>query len=160
MGEAIGDILPLAVGMAIAARIDRRSCRVFALLGDGECAEGSVWEAAISAHRNRLANLTVLVDRNHMQCYGPTEEVGPVEPFADKWQSFGWEVVEVDGHDHDEIIAATGRAPIEEDRPTVIIAHTTKGKGVSFMEDTVLWHYRSPQGEEYEAAMKELEEMR
>jgi transketolase len=154
---ALGHGLSIATGMACAGRKSNMAHRVFALLSDGECDEGSTWEAAMFAAHHRLTNLVAIVDYNRIQGIGRTSEVLELEPFADKWQAFGWTVREVDGHDHTQLHQALKSVPFSNSSPTVLIAHTTKGKGVSFMEDTVLWHYRSPRGAEFEAALVELE---
>lgn len=145
---ALGHGLPMAVGMALAARIDRKTHRVFAVLGDGECDEGSVWEAAMSAGKHRLDSLTVLVDYNKMQSYGPTSEVQDLEPFADKWRSFGFEVREVDGHDVAALKQTLGVLPFMTGRPGVLICHTVKGRGVPTIENDPEWHHKSRLKEE------------
>jgi transketolase len=154
---SLGHGLSIACGMALAAKRDGKSYRVFALLSDGECDEGSTWEAVLFACHHRLDNLIAIVDYNKIQSLGRVEEVINLEPFAEKWRSFGWAVREIDGHDVLEIEDSLTKVPFEAGRPSCVIAHTVKGKGVSFMEDKLLWHYRSPQGEEYEAALAELE---
>jgi transketolase len=146
--------------MALAAKLDGRSHRVFVLMSDGECDEGSNWEAVLFAGHHRLAHLIAIIDYNKIQSLAPVAETIGLEPFADKWRAFGWEVSEVDGHDHDALGIALDRDPTRASAPLCVIAHTTKGKGVSFMENSVLWHYRSPQGEEYATAVRELEEAR
>ena len=153
---SLGHGLPMAVGMAKAAKIDQRPYRVFALLSDGECQEGSVWEAAMLAAHHRLDNLTVIVDYNKIQALGQTREICDLEPFAEKWNAFGWTVRQVDGHSVDELYGALSALPFTDEKPSCVIAHTVKGKGVSFMEDKLLWHYRTPVGEEFDAAMSEL----
>ena len=153
---SLGHGLPMAVGMAKAAKIDHRPYRVFALLSDGECQEGSVWEAAMLAAHHRLDNLTVIVDYNKIQALGQTSEICDLEPFANKWNAFGWAVRQVDGHSVDELYGALSALPFTGEKPSCVIAHTVKGKGVSFMEDKLLWHYRTPVGEEFDAAMSEL----
>ena len=155
---SLGHGLSLASGMALAHQRDGSGVRVFALLSDGECDEGSTWEAALFAGHHRLDNLVVIVDYNKIQSLGTVKEVLDLEPFADKWRSFGWAVREIDGHDFSQIRGALSATPFEPGRPTCIIAHTIKGKGVSFMEDTLLWHYRSPQGDELERAIREVTE--
>lgn len=155
---SLGHGLPVGVGMAYAASLDRREHRVFVLLSDGECDEGSNWEAILFAAHFKLSNLVAIVDYNKIQSLGPVAETIALEPFADKWRSFGWEVREVDGHDHLALRQALG-APSSTGRPVCLIAHTVKGKGVSFMENTVLWHYRTAKGEEYERAMRELDRL-
>jgi transketolase len=154
---ALGHGLALAVGMATGLKRHGSRSRVFALLSDGECDEGSTWEAALLAPVWRLTNLTAVVDYNKIQSLGRVDEVLPLEPFADKWRSFGWNVREVEGHNLDDLPAALDPERCTSDRPRCVIAHTVKGKGVSFMEDDLLWHYRSPQGDEYDRARAELE---
>lgn len=152
---SLGHGLGVAAGMAYAGKLDKRDHRVVTLLSDGECDEGSVWEAAMFAAHHGLDNLVAIVDYNKIQSLNSISETLGLEPFADKWKSFGWSVTEADGHNHEELGQAfAGFA--NGDAPGCLIAHTTKGKGVSFMENSVLWHYRSPQGEEYSAALEEL----
>jgi len=156
---ALGHGLALAVGLAAGAGRLSEVWRVFALLSDGECDEGSTWEAALLAPAWKLSNLTAILDYSKIQSLGRVDEVVPLEPFADKWRAFGWDTREVDGHDVGgllECLDPEGRQPVGG-RPRCIIAHTIKGKGVSFMEDDLLWHYRIPKGEEYERARAELE---
>ena len=156
---SLGHGLSMAVGMALAAKIDRKKHRVIALLGDGECGEGSVWEAAISAGKHELSNLTVIVDRNHFQCYGDTEEVGPLEPFADKWRSFGLAVRECDGHDIEALRELLAQSPLDPGRPTVVICHTVKGKGIPSIEGNADWHHTNKiKDEPLDALFRELEE--
>ena len=156
---SLGHGLGIAAGMALGAKMDGAKWRVFAVLGDGECDEGSVWESALQAAQFGLGNLTAVVDYNHMQSLDWVESTLRLEPFAAKWRDFGWQAETVDGHDPEALRAAFAWADAHRDegRPSVILAHTVKGKGVSFMENNILWHYRTPQGEEYEAALKELE---
>lgn len=153
---SLGHGLPIATGMALAGKLDGRAYRTVCVLSDGECDEGTTWEAAMFAAHHQLNRLTAVVDYNKIQSLGSVEETLALEPFADKWRAFGWAVAEVDGHDHDSLGEALRRDAGEG--PRVVIAHTTKGKGVSFMENSVLWHYRSPQGDEYAAARAELGE--
>jgi len=153
---SLGHGLPVATGMAYAARLDGKAHGIYVLISDGECDEGSNWEAILFAAHHKLANLTVLVDYNKLQSIKSTQETMALEPFAEKWRSFGWKVLEINGHDHEAIHSALEANAT--DKPKCIIANTTKGKGVSFMENSVLWHYRSPQGEEFERALKELTE--
>jgi transketolase len=155
---SLGHGLSVGAGMAYAGKLGNKNFRVFTLLSDGECDEGSNWEAILFAAHHRLANLIAIVDYNKIQSLGPVAETLGLEPFAAKWQSFGWQVKEVDGHDHDQLITSLNSPSEPGGPPTCVIAHTTKGKGISFMENSVLWHYRSPQGEEFEAALAELEE--
>jgi transketolase len=155
---SLGHGLSYALGMALALRLDRSDARVYALLGDGECQEGQVWEAAMAASHHKAGNLTAIVDRNGLQIDGPTEAVMGLEPFADKWRAFGWRVVAIDGHDFPQILAALAesRAQSVQGQPTLILAKTVKGKGVSFMENQVKWHGTAPNAEQAEAALKEL----
>ncbi len=154
---SLGHGLPVAVGMALAARIDRRASRVFVLLGDGECNEGSVWEAALSAGKHRLEHLTVLVDANGMQSYGPTAEVQDLEPFADKWRSFGFGVAELNGHDAAALERALTAPPIMAGRPTALICRTVKGKGLRTAENNPRWHHKTAiTDEELNAFLDEL----
>jgi transketolase len=155
---SLGHGLPLATGMALAAQRDGRTHRVFALLSDGECDEGTTWEAALFAGHHRLSHLNAILDYNKIQSLGPTREILDLEPLARKWEDFGWCVREADGHNLEALKNTLGAVPFDPERPSCVIAHTVKGKGVSFMENTVLWHYRVPQGDEYEAALRELEE--
>jgi len=154
---ALGHGLSIACGMALAATRDERPYRVFAVLSDGECDEGSTWEAAMFAAHHRLDRLVAIVDYNKIQSLGRVEEVLNLEPFANKWRSFGWTVREEDGHDTDRLKETLSQIPFERDRPSCLIAHTIKGRGVSFMEDRLLWHYRSPDDGEFEQAVQELE---
>jgi len=156
---SLGHGLALASGLATGARRKGAQWRVVALLSDGECDEGSTWEAALLASAWKLSKLTVIVDYNKIQSLGRVEEVVPLEPFAEKWRAFGWAVREIDGHEVGALCEALDPSPWRQgdERPRCIIAHTIKGRGVSFMEDELLWHYRSPQGEEYARAMAELQ---
>ena len=150
----LGHGFPVAVGCALAAKLQGSSSRTFVVLGDGELQEGSNWEAAMTASHYGLSSLTAVVDRNGLQQGAPTEETKQLEPLADKWVSFGWDVREVDGHDHAALLDAF-RAD-RGDRPVCVIAHTTKGKGVSFMEGRVEWHHKVPSQEQVETAREEL----
>jgi transketolase len=154
---SLGHGLPVACGMALSAKINKKKHRVFALLSDGECDEGSNWEAILFASHHKLYNLTVIIDRNRLQSIYSTENTLALEPFTDKWKSFGWNVVQINGHNHNEIFQSCSNDRNSKTKPLCVIANTIKGKGVSFMENNTLWHYRSPQGEEYRLAMKELE---
>ena len=154
---SLGHGLPVACGMAKAALLDGKAHRVFCLMSDGECDEGSNWEAALFGAHHRLHNLTVTIDYNRIQSLASVAETLGLEPFADKWRDFGWDVLQVDGHDHEQLRAAHARRAESETRPRCVIAQTTKGKGVSFMENSVLWHYRTPQGDEYARACAELD---
>jgi transketolase len=140
---ALGHGLAIGIGMALAARHDRSAHRVFVLMGDGECDEGSVWEAAMCASKHRLGNLVAMVDRNRQQSFASTEEVQPLEPFADKWSSFGFHVQEVDGHDVPALQAALKGVPADRQAPTLLICNTTKGKGIAFAENNLDWHHKN-----------------
>jgi transketolase len=153
---SLGHGLPVATGMAYAGKLAGGSHRVVVVMSDGECDEGSNWESILFASHHRLGNLTAVVDYNKIQSLAPVSETLGLEPFTDKWASFGWDVREADGHDHGALKAALDEP--HADKPSVVIAHTVKGKGISFMENTVLWHYRTPQGEEYDDAIGELDE--
>ncbi len=153
---SLGHGLGLAVGMGLAAKMDRKSHRVFVLLGDGELNEGTVWEAAMAAAHYKLDNVVAIVDRNGLQGGGSGNVVMSTEPLVDKWVSFGWRVRVVDGHDMKDIIGALDGVPFEAGRPSVVIALTVKGKGVSFMENQASWHLKVPTAAEYEVAMREL----
>ena len=152
---SLGHGLGIGAGMALQLRRTGGDQQVYVVLSDGECDEGSNWEAILFAAHHRLANLCAVIDYNKLQSIAPVAETIALEPFADKWRAFGWVVERIDGHDHAALKAAFARAG-EQDRPTCIIADTVKGRGISFMENEVLWHYRSPQGEEFAAAMREL----
>lgn len=153
---ALGHGLAVSVGMALSAKKEGGSYRVFTLMGDGEQAEGSVWEAAMAAAHYRLDNLVGIIDRNKLQISGSTEDVMGLEPLAGKWRSFGWEVVEVDGNDIEQLVKVFESLPAVPDKPTMIMANTVKGKGVSFAENVAGWHHHVPSKEEYELAMAEL----
>jgi len=159
---SLGHGLAIGAGMALGAKMDGKDWRVYVILGDGECDEGAVWEAALQAAQYGLDRLIAFVDYNHMQSLDTVENTLRLEPFEAKWRDFGWQAERVDGHDTDALEEALTRAGNRagSGRPSVILAHTVKGKGVSFMENNILWHYRTPQGEEYEAALKELEAQR
>ena len=154
---SLGHGLSVATGMALAAKRDGQPWRVFCMLSDGECDEGSTWEPILFAPQHRLDNLVVIVDYNKIQSLGTVKEVMDLEPFAEKWRAFGWAVLEVDGHDLGQIEETLSLLPFAPGRPSCVIAHTVKGKGISFMENQLLWHYRAPQGAEYDAALAELD---
>ncbi len=154
---ALGHGLAVAVGMALAAKLDRRSYRVFTLLGDGELDEGSNWEASMAAAHYQLDNLVVIVDRNGLQITGPTETVNPLEPLADKFRAFGYAVREVDGNDIRALVDLFDRIPFETGQPNLVLAHTIKGKGISFIENSHKWHHRVPSDDEYDSALRELD---
>jgi len=154
---SLGHGLSLAAGMALAAKRDKKKYRIFCLLSDGECDEGSTWEAILFASHLKMDNLTAIVDYNKIQALGHTKDVLNLEPLRKKWEAFGWAVHEIDGHNLKEIEMELSKLPIEKDKPSCVIAHTVKGKGISFMENKLLWHYRSPQGKEFEDAMNEMD---
>lgn len=154
---SLGHGLCAAAGMALAAKQDGKHHRVFAVLGDGECDEGSVWEAALFANQYRLENLVAIVDHNHMQSLDTCEKTLELEDFGAKWRAFGWNVIELNGHDHEALQAVLADTHNPGHKPTVVIANTVKGKGISFMENDILWHYRFPHdGWEYDGAVNEL----
>lgn len=153
---SLGHGLPVATGMALALKRDERSERVICLMSDGELDEGSNWEAFMFAPHHKLDNLTVVIDYNEIQSLTTTHETLNLEPLRQKFEAFNWKVREIDGHNYGQIHDALSSPPLEAGHPTCIIAHTTKGKGVSFMERSVLWHYRSPDDVEYERAHREL----
>ncbi|MBH0230743.1 transketolase [Halobacillus sp. KCTC 3957] len=158
---SLGHGLSVAAGMAYGAKKDQKNHNVFVILGDGECDEGSVWEAALMANHYRLNNLVAVIDHNKMQSLDFCDNTIELSPFADKWKAFGWNVIDIDGHNHDELRDAYKKAISSENKPTLIIANTIKGKGVSFMENDILWHYRFPhEGEEYDSAVAQLKEQR
>lgn len=154
---SLGHGLPVGTGMAYAGRLRAERHRIFVMLSDGECDEGSNWEAILFAAHHRLSNLVAVVDYNKIQSLDRVENTIRLEPFADKWRSFGWAVREVNGHDHEELKQVFAGLPFNSDQPSVVLAHTTKGKGVGFMENTIEWHYRTARGANYETAMKDLE---
>jgi transketolase len=153
---SLGQGLSIGIGMAIAAKLDGKSYHTFVLLGDGECDEGQVWEAALAGPNLKVDNLTAVVDYNKLQLDGFTKDIMNLEPFIEKWKSFKWNVIEIDGHKMAQIVETLLKARNNQDNPTVIIAHTIKGKGVSFMENNVDFHGRAPNKEETEQALKEL----
>ncbi|HCJ57357.1 MAG TPA: transketolase, partial [Clostridiaceae bacterium] len=154
---SLGQGLSVSNGMALSAKLDNKSYRVYALLGDGELQEGQVWEAALTAAHYKLDNLTIFIDHNGLQIDGTNEEVKNVNPIEDKWKAFGWHTISIDGHDLQQIEKAVEEAKSTKGKPTVIIASTVKGKGVSFMENEVGWHGVAPNAEQKEQALKELE---
>jgi transketolase len=153
---ALGHGLAIGLGMALGARIQKKDFHTFVMIGDGELHEGSNWEAAMGAAHYKLSNLTAIVDFNKICQSGRVDEVIGVDPLADKWRAFGWAVREIDGHDMRDVVETLDALPLEEKRPTAIIAHTVKGKGVSFAEDTYLWHSNSVNDEIYAKALAEL----
>ncbi len=153
---SLGHGLPVAVGTALGFRLAAKDARVFVLLGDGECNEGSIWEAALAAAKYKLDHLTVVVDRNRYSMDGPTEEILPLDPLAEKWRAFGWATAEVDGHDIEALSDIFSALPLSPDRPSVVIANTVKGKGISFMEGKTEWHSRTMNASELDAALEEF----
>lgn len=151
---ALGHGLSFAIGIAYANKMDHKDSHVYVVLGDGECQEGSIWEGALSAPTLQLDNLTVVIDHNKLQAMDDMENIVHMQPFADKWKAFGWNVLEIDGHNYGEIKEAL--LVRKKDVPTAVIAHTIKGKGVSFMENVPIWHYRMPNEEELPILMREL----
>lgn len=155
---SLGHGLSFGVGIAMAHKLDNKQSRIYVILGDGECQEGSVWEAVMSAAHHGLQNLTVILDNNKLQAMGTLDEILSLEPFAGKWHEFGWDVAEADGHDMNairEILLKDKQSKSE--RPRLIIANTIKGKGISFMEQVPIWHYRMPNEQELELVLEELE---
>lgn len=153
---SLGHGLPVAVGIAKAFKLLGRKNSVYCIMSDGECDEGSNWEAILFASHHKLNNLQVIIDYNKIQSLSSVNKTLNLEPFVDKWKSFGWEVLEVDGHNHNKLKNILKKSIHHKDKPSCLIAHTIKGKGISFMENSVLWHYRSPQGDEYNNAYNEL----
>lgn len=153
---SLGHGLSIGCGMAAAGKRDGRPYRVFVMLSDGECDEGSTWEAVLFAPHHRLDNLVAIVDYNKLQAFGTVKEVLDLEPLADKWRAFRWAVLEIDGHDYEQIEDALTSVPLEPGKPSVIIAHTVKGRGVSFMENRLAWHYKSPNDEQLAQALAKL----
>jgi transketolase len=153
---ALGHGLPIAVGMALAAKRDQKSYRVFCLMGDGEQAEGSNWEAAMAGAHYKLDNLVGIIDRNRLQISGTTEEVMGLEPLEDKWAAFGWNVVSIDGNDMEALVEALEAVPSVQGKPTLLMANTVKGKGVSFAENVPHWHHHVPNEAELKLALSEL----
>ena len=154
---SLGHGLPLGCGMALAAKADGKDYRVFVLMSDGEMDEGSNWESILFAPHHRLDNLVAIIDCNGLQGFGRTRDVLNIEPLADKWRACNWAVRQIDGHDYATIEMTLAGVPFEPGRPSVVIAKTVKGKGVSFMEDQIAWHYRSPNPEELKRALDEVE---
>lgn len=153
---SLGHGLPIGLGMALSARINKKNYSVVVVLGDGECNEGSVWEAAMMAAAQRVGNLMIIVDFNKWQGTGRSEKVLALSPLVDKWRAFGWDACEVDGHDMEQLVKVLSQDKTSDGKPIAIVAHTVKGKGVSFMEDDNNWHYKIPSAEEVATAHKEL----
>ncbi|MBU2444422.1 MAG: transketolase [Bacteroidetes bacterium] len=156
---SLGQGLSIAVGMAMAGKLDRKKYRVYCMIGDGETQEGQIWEAFLSAPKFKLDNLCVILDYNKSQIDGYTSDVLNIEPYVDKLKAFNWHTLEINGHNFEEIKSAFGSAKKLKGKPTIIVAHTVKGKSVSFMEDKIEWHGKSPNDEETKLALKELEEL-
>ncbi|MCQ9205527.1 MAG: transketolase [Omnitrophica bacterium] len=156
---SLGQGLSVALGMALACRIDKNDSRVYCLMGDGEIQEGNIWEAAMAAAHYKVDNLCGIVDYNRFQIDGRTEEIMSIEPLVNKWESFGWHVIQSDGHNVEELLEAFAKTKTVKSKPSVIIAHTVKGKGVSFMEHVVDFHGRAPSDKEKEVALKELQDI-
>ncbi len=152
----LGHGVAIGCGLALAARLNGLNYHVYTLLGDGECQAGVVWEGAMAAAKYRLANLTAIVDYNNVQLDGPVHEIMPLDPLIDKWRAFNWEVLEINGHNMRQVVEALDAVAEIHDRPTAIIAHTTKGKGVSFMENDSRWHGVAPDDKQYAQALAEL----
>ncbi len=155
---ALGHGLSVGVGMAIAAKMDKAAWRTFVVMGDGEQAEGSIYEAAMAANKYHLDNLVAFIDRNHLQISGNTEDVMPIESIHDRWTAFGWDVLEQNGDDIDSIVETIGKIDYNDHKPTLIISHTTKGEGVSFMEGVAKWHHGVPNAEQFAEAEQEIEQ--
>jgi len=154
----LGHGVAIGVGLALASRLDGAGWRVYVLIGDGESQAGVIWEGALMASKYKLGNLTVILDFNGVQLDGPVEEIMPIEPVTDKWRSFGWYVTEIDGHNMKEVLRELDDLENVCNKPKIIVAHTVKGKGVSYMEGQSVWHGRAPNDEEYKLAVKELSE--
>jgi len=155
---SLGHGLSFGIGFAISAKYDKADHRVFVVIGDGESNEGSIWEGALSAGKHQLSNLTVLVDYNKYQSYGSTFEIQDMEPFADKWRSFGFGVSEIDGHSTEELLTTLSSLPLDQHRPSAVICHTIKGKGVNFVENNMEWHHKNRvTAEEIESLVSALE---
>lgn len=150
---SLGHGLPYGLGVALSRKLSLKPGKVIVIISDGECDEGTTWESALVANQHNLDNLIVVIDRNRIQSLAGTEETLQLEPLADKWSAFGWDVIEIDGHDHEEIKSSL----VNNTKPKCIIANTLKGKGIDFMEDKVLWHYKSPNAQELELALSQLE---
>lgn len=153
---SLGHGLAIGMGLSMADIYDKNNFKTYVLLGDGECNEGSVWETAMLASKQKSDNLIAIIDFNKWQCFGRSEEVSGLLPLKEKWEAFGWAVQEVDGHNIEELITVFNQVPFVSGKPSAIVAHTTKGKGISFMEDKLEWHYNYANEEEYKLASEEL----
>ena len=154
---ALGHGLSIGVGMALAAKMDGKSYRTFVLMGDGEQGEGSIYEAAMAGNQYKLDNLVAIIDRNHLQISGNTEDVMAIDDIRTKWSAFGWDVTEMNGDEMDDIVAKLDALDFNSDKPHLVISHTTKGKGVSYMENVAKWHHGVPSPEQYAQAIEEIE---
>lgn len=154
---SLGHGLPIGLGMALAGKHGKKPYRVFVVLSEGDCNSGSTWEAAMLASHLKLDNLVAIHDYNKIQAMGYSREIMGLDPLPDKWQAFGWSTKEIDGHNYQQIEKALTKIPFKKNKPSVVIAHTVKGKGVSFMEDSLAWHYQWPNEEQLKRALKELE---
>ena len=150
---ALGHGLPIGVGQALAAKLQKRKSRIFVLIGDGEMGEGSVWEAALAAAKHKLSNLTVLIDCNKLQIAGATKDILNLDPIKDKWEAFGFETIEIGGHDVEELKKILNKVPLSKDKPTALICHTVKGKGIPFAENDYTWHWKGGIDDELVAKM-------
>lgn len=157
---ALGHGLSVGVGMALAAKMDQKSYHTFVVMGDGEQAEGSIYEAAMAANKYHLDNLVALIDRNGLQISGSTEDVMPLESVEERWTAFGWDVITMNGDDVDEVVRTFESIDFSNGKPHMIVSRTTKGLGVSFMENVAKWHHGVPKGEEYEQAIADVEKRR
>lgn len=153
---SLGNGLSIGIGMALSARLSKKDYHVYVLIGDGECDEGEIWEAAMAAAKYRLDNLIAICDFNRVQLDGPIDEIMPLDSLPEKWKAFNWNVIEINGHKIEEILKALDEANQTKNKSTIIVAHTIKGKGVSFMEGKFEWHGRAPNEEEYKIALQEL----
>jgi transketolase len=153
---SLGHGLPAGLGMALSGKLQQKDYHVFVIIGDGESQEGSIWEASMAAPRFKLDNLTAILDYNHLQNDYSVDDIMPIHPAVDKWQAFGWHVIDIDGHDMEQVVAALEEAKSYEGKPTMIVANTIKGKGVSYMENVCEWHGKAPCQEEADQALEEL----
>ena len=153
---ALGHGLPIGVGMALAAKMDKKACRTFVMMGDGEQGEGSIYEAAMAGSNYQLDNLVAIIDRNHLQISGDTEDVMKIESVYDRWTAFGWDVKEINGDCMDEILNAFQNIDYTNGKPHLIVSHTTKGYGISYMENLAKWHHGMPNAEQYQQAIEEI----
>jgi len=158
-GGSLGQGLSIAVGVALGLKMDKKPNRVYCMMGDGECNEGQIWEAVMDGFHYKIDNLCGIVDKNRLQIDGWTKDVKNMDPMGDKWKAFGWHVIEIDGHNMEEILKAFEEAKTVKGKPTVIIANTTKGKGVSFMENQAGWHGKAPNDEEAKQALADIDKM-